>query len=118
MLHRLKTWREPFSAIFRGLKRHEFRREDGRTFCVGDILILQEFEHCETCKATGEIRSKRGIEVCPSCIGEKGSYTGRELRCEVTYVTRPPDYGMQPGFVVMSIKLAGDKFIEHQEEEE
>lgn len=118
MTHYLKTWREPFIAIFNGTKRHEFRREDDRVFCNGDALILQEFVHCSECDAKGTIHRPWGIECCPKCLGDKGVYTGRELRCEVLYITRAPDYGMQKSFVVMTIKLAGDVFVEHKEPQE
>lgn len=110
MTHKLKTWREPFEAIFDGRKRHEFRREDNKVFCEGDVLILQEFQHCATCDAVGTIKHHWGIESCKTCLGDKGVYTGRELRADVLYVTRAPDFGMQKDFVIMTIRLAGDVF--------
>ncbi len=118
MTHTLKCWREPFTAIFDGLKRHEFRREDDKLFCDGDVLILQEFAHCDECDAKGQIHRTWGIECCKKCFGEKGVYTGRELRAEVLYVSRAPDFGMQKGFVAMSIKVAGDVFVKHNEPQE
>lgn len=118
MTHHLKTWREPFTAIFDGLKRHEFRREDDKLFCEGDVLILQEFVHCIECDARGTVTHHWGIECCKKCLGEKGTYTGRELRADVLYVTRAPEFGLQPGFVVMSIKVAGDVFVKREEPQE
>lgn len=115
MTHHLKTWREPFTAIFNGIKRHEFRKEDDKIYCEDDVLILQEFIPCISCEATGVIKRSSGIECCPNCLGEKGAYTGRELRADVLYVTRAPDYGMQKGFAVMTIRLAGDVFVKHNE---
>lgn len=111
MMHKLKTWREPFQAIIDGKKRHEFRAEDDRIFCEDDSLLLQEFEHCPQCDAKGHIAKHSGIEVCSKCAGEKGSYTGREIKCRVTYIGRAPQYGIPKGFVVMSIQLEGDQFI-------
>jgi hypothetical protein len=103
MVHKLKTWREPFQAVFDGRKTHEFRAEDNRIFCEEDVLILQEFDHCALCDAKGHVAKLSGIEVCPKCAGEKGRYSGREVECRVTYISRAPLYGFPKGFVAMSI---------------
>lgn len=45
MEHALKTWPEHFSAVKRGAKRAELRKDDKQPpFCVGDNLVLQEWE--------------------------------------------------------------------------
>ena len=78
MMHSLKTWNDPFQAIMDGLKRFEFRKDD-REFRVGDSLRLREWNP------------------------DTKEYSGREIRARVTYVLRE-DFGLQPGFVVMSIR--------------
>lgn len=105
--HKLKTWPEPFRAILDGRKRHEFRRDSDRIFMEGDTLVLQEFDPCVDCKATGHMPEKTYMR-CNSCRGEKGKYTLRELRCEATYISRHPDYGMPQGFVAMTIRVDGE----------
>lgn len=61
--HTLKCWPEFFSAIRSGTKKHDLRRADDRTFRVGDIVLLREFDP------------------------ELNVYTGRTQKALVTYVT-------------------------------
>lgn len=112
--HALKTWREAFTAIHDGFKRHEFRLDD-RLYIEGDTLLLQEFEHCPECGAQGTIKRSWGIESCKRCLGDKGTFTGRELTCEVTHIGRAPDFGIPKGYAVMTVKLPGDVFANLQE---
>lgn len=77
--HELKTWPGPFSAMERGDKTHEVRRDD-RGFSIGDELWLREWE------PTSE------------------QYTGRELLADVRYISRGPDWGLPDGMVVMSVR--------------
>lgn len=109
MTHVLKTWRDAFTAIWTGHKRHEFRLND-REYLEGDTLVLQELDHCHQCDAKGLIKHSWGIEACPSCQGKKGIYTGREIHATVTHVGRPPDFGFPKGYAVMTIRLTGDVF--------
>jgi hypothetical protein len=82
--HELKTWPEPFDAVERREKHHEYRRDD-RGFEVGDILVLHRWD--------------------PG----KGCYTGRVLRVCVTYISRGPMFGVPDGYCVMSIEHAGSE---------
>ncbi len=82
--HRLKCWPEPFQAMVDGRKRFEFRKDD-RGFCVGDELLLREWDPAPFNDAS---------------YGAVG-YTRRELRGEVTYVLR--GFGVPDGYDVMGI---------------
>jgi hypothetical protein len=76
--HELKCDPEPFQAVLDGLKTAEFRKND-RWFEAGNKLILRE-----------------------TAPGDRGSYTGRSVRCTITDVTPLGDYGV-PGYVLLSI---------------
>ncbi|HEY2763338.1 MAG TPA: ASCH/PUA domain-containing protein [Pseudonocardiaceae bacterium] len=76
--HELKTWPEYFQAIKRGDKTFELRRND-RDFQVGDILRLSEWE--------------------PTT----GTYSGSELLVRVTHLMVGGVFGLEPGFVALSI---------------
>src|SRR5581483_4170350 len=78
--HDLKTWPEPFDAIWNGVKRHEVRKDD-RDFRVGDTLRLQEF------------------------LPKKEHFTGRCVMARVTYLTEPTTWGLPEGLCVMSISV-------------
>lgn len=82
--HELKCWPEPFEALLEGRKVHEFRKDD-REYRDGDVLHLREFDPF-------------GFHLPP------GTYTGRETRRLVTYVSRGPDWGIPMGYVVMSLR--------------
>lgn len=75
-VHYLKTWPAPYSAVERGIKTFEYRKND-RNFCVGDVLVLEEWYQDE-------------------------GYTGRYLYVEVTYVLAA-GFGVPDGYCVMSI---------------
>lgn len=77
--HELKTHPEYYRAILDGIKRFEIRKND-RDFKVGDILQLHEYDP------------------------NTGQYTGEWTYVHVTYILDNPDFGVQPGFVVMSIR--------------
>jgi hypothetical protein len=72
-LHELKIQPEFYNAVVRGYKNFEIRNND-RGFCVGDHVILYEFEHEE--------------------------YTGRVYSAIISYIT---DYEQKPGFVVFGM---------------
>lgn len=77
--HNLKTWPEPFAAMFAGNKTHEIRKDD-RGFALGDFLILREFDP------------------------EGNSFTGRQLVRSIDYISRGPHWGLPLGLCVMSVK--------------
>ncbi len=78
--HLLKTWPEPFQAIFLGRKAFEYRRDD-RGFQVEDILRLEEWDP------------------------KTHEYTGRWLKATVLYIARYPAFGVPEGYCVMSLAV-------------
>jgi len=78
-IHHLKTLPQFFGPIIDGKKTFEVRYND-RAYEIGDILVLEEYDH-----------DKEG----------NGFHTGRSISVTVTYMT---DYGQQPGWVVMAIR--------------
>lgn len=61
-----------------GKKTFEVRKND-RKFCIGDVLALKEWDNIR--------------------------YSGREIKAEVVYILNDRFVGIQPGYVVMGIKL-------------
>ena len=88
--HELKTDPEVFNDVFESCKSFEIRRND-RKFQVGDTLCLRETEF------TGE-------QMRSDALKYPLEYTGRETTREVTYILRGPIYGLQDGWVIMSIE--------------
>lgn len=78
MTHELKTWNEYFEEVFMGRKTFEVRKSD-RHFEKGDILILKEWNP------------------------KTETYTGRQLARRVTYILEGGKFGIEYGYVVMSI---------------
>jgi len=79
MLHDLKILPEYFEAVVSGKKRFEVRKND-RDYRVGDTLELRSF------------------------IPGQG-YTGHRRRFLVTYILHGGEFGIEPGYVVISILL-------------
>ena len=79
-LHDLKCWPEYFEMVKAGLKKFELRRND-RDFNVGDTLNLHEWDP------------------------DLKKYTGKKLVAKVTYMLRGPAFGLEDGFVAMSIEI-------------
>jgi ASC-1-like (ASCH) protein len=79
MTHELKCWPEYFDAIYIGEKKFEVRKND-RNYQVGDSLYLQEWSP------------------------QFQSYTGRMLVLQVTYILQGGQFGIEEGYVVMSIR--------------
>lgn len=63
----------------RGLKTHDIRREDDKTFTDGQRILLQEWDPSDQ------------------------TYTGDEFLVLITYVSRGPDWSLPRGLVVLSI---------------
>ncbi len=82
-IHHLKTWPEPFEAIWTGLKDWELRKDD-RGFQVGDILHLVE-------------TAEGGVLPIPD-------RPSRSLYMEVIWMLRGPAFGLPEGYVIMSLK--------------
>jgi hypothetical protein len=78
MWHDLKTWPVYFQAVLRGDKTAEVRKDD-RCFQRGDRLVLHEFDP------------------------DTGEFTGEYCERFVTHVLRGGQFGIEDGFVVLSI---------------
>lgn len=79
-VHELKIKPPNFQAILDGRKSFEIRRND-RNYKEGDILIFRENKN-----------------------GGKNGYTGRSMRCVLTYVASAYPV-LAEGYVVMSIDV-------------
>ena len=78
--HDLKIHQHWFDRVLSGAKKAEMRKND-RDFRVGDSLRLREFDAAEQ------------------------SYTGNEVTVTVTDVLHGPTYGVEWGYVMLSIAL-------------
>lgn len=77
-IHKLKTWKEYFVAVFRGDKQFEVRLND-RDFKINDELILEEYDP----------KNER--------------YTGRILHRRISYVLPGGQFGIEEGYVVLGL---------------
>lgn len=77
-IHELKTWCEYYEEVFMGRNNFEIRKND-RDFKKGDLLILKEYDN-----TTNE-------------------YTGRQLARRVTYILEGGGFGIEKGYVILSI---------------
>lgn len=76
MTHELKIKPEYFQAVWDGIKTFELRKDD-RSYQVGDVLILREFDN---------------------------GYTGATVVKTVSYVLRGcPEYGLSDGYCILGI---------------
>ena len=78
MEHELKIYPKYFEDVLSRKKKFEIR-EDDRRFCIGDVLILKEWDDIK--------------------------YSGREIKAKVIYLIDDKFVGIQPGYVVMGIEL-------------
>lgn len=78
MTHELKTWPEYFEKVWLRNKTFEVRKND-RDYQQFDHLVLAEYDPKE------------------------GKYSGRNIRCEILYILEGGNFGIEKGFVVMSI---------------
>jgi hypothetical protein len=81
-IHVLKTWPEPFTAVWAGAKRAELRRAD-RDFQVNDHLILEEYDP------------------------ESGAYSGRKVQARITHVLPGGRFGLAEEYAMLSIEVVG-----------
>lgn len=81
--HELKTWPMHFTNVYTGIKRVELRLDD-RDYQQGDVLVLKEWDP------------------------QSQSYTDRECRRRVTHLMRGGAFGLQDGYVAMSLGSVPD----------
>lgn len=79
-VHNLKTLTEYFVQTNSKVKTFEVRKND-RNYKVGDILILEEYNV------------------------EDDSYTESKIRAEVMYILSGGSFGLEEGYIIMSIKV-------------
>lgn len=100
MTHCLKTTPEYFEAVQSGAKTFELRREDDKTFDVGDTLMLLEWDFMSLPDAVKTWWNALSADAHKSW--ESLGYTGRECTVEVTYVLRDAQW-LQPGVAALGI---------------
>ena len=88
MKHDLKTDPEYFKQIWEDRKEWELRLDD-RAFREDDLLRLKETRF----SGADHIR------------GDPVEYTGREIEAVVVGILRGPVYGLEAGWVIMSISV-------------
>lgn len=106
MIHVLKCWPVSFEPIINGFKTFEVRKND-RPYNVGDTLILREFEPCYKCNGSGKVRTAYGrpdsVESCDVCGDYYGIYGNRYCKCLVAHIMQGGQFGIEQGYIVMSI---------------
>lgn len=85
-IHELKTDSIMFCEVKNRVKKFELRIND-RNYQIGDCLFLKETKFT-------------GVEMK---VGQPLVYTGRELMVLVTHILHGPVYGLENGWVIMSI---------------
>jgi hypothetical protein len=80
--HELKTWPDPFEAVWDGRKPYEVRRND-RNYLVGDCLVLREWD-------PGRSR-----------------YGQRSISAVITYLTPGGQWGLPLDVCVLGIRVTG-----------
>jgi len=78
-LHELKTWPSNYQAMVDGVKTWDWRRDDDRDFEVGDRITFFEFDPHEQ------------------------RDTNRELQMVISYIMHGGQFGIPPGYCIMSI---------------
>lgn len=79
-----KIFPKYFRDVSIGIKSFELRKDDD-DIQPGDVLDLLEWD---------------------------GNYTGRNIRCEVTYVLRNcPEYGLMDGYCIIGINPVGEVIV-------
>lgn len=80
MIQELKTWPEPFQAIWDGDKKYEIRKAD-RDFMLWGAVHLREYNPV------------------------KKKYTGREVVANITYITPRGSFGLPLDLTLFGIKV-------------
>jgi hypothetical protein len=79
-VHELKTETEPFEDLWVGNKTHEVRSNVDRTFCVGDLLYLREWDPY------------------------RRTYSGAVVVAAITYISKGGTWGLPKDRDILSIK--------------
>lgn len=77
VVHDLKIELKYFESVINGIKTFELHKND-RNFQVNDLLRLREFPN--------------------------GEYTGRVIEKSITYILQGGCYGLEEGYVILSIR--------------
>lgn len=88
MIHELKSDCLSFIPVFAGYKQYEIRFDD-RGYSRWDVLILKE-----TVWSGEEMKQ-----------GKPLVYTGRVVEAVVIHILKEPVYGLQEGWVILSLKI-------------
>ena len=91
MVHELKCWPPYWEEIFTGTKTFDVRKDD-RHYRVGDTLTLREWN-----QSRSHIRGDGCSQV--------GDYTGRVASVCVVYKLDGGQYGIEPGYCVLGIRV-------------
>lgn len=79
IIHSLKCWPIPFSAIYHGEKNWELRKDD-RQYSIGNYLLIKEWDN------------------------EKQEYTGSFVEKQIVWILRScPEWGLMDGFCILSL---------------
>lgn len=109
MTHELKISPTYFQAALDGTKTFELGQEDDRTFAVGDVLVLREWDQPYTSlvlaiKEYREAHPEVNLWEAREAVGQPG-YTGRTCTVEVTYIVRDPGgWWLQPDVAALGIR--------------
>lgn len=109
MIHALKIWPECFDAVADGTKPFELRREDDRTFAVGDVLVLREWRPelavygMDGWDAIQAAKDPTSAETLHRHLDARG-YTAQSITVQVTYILRDEAW-LQPGVACLGIRV-------------
>jgi hypothetical protein len=87
--HTLKCWPVYFDAIKRGEKTFEIRKDD-RGFQKGDVLVLQRTRTDRLFQVDTKFRTGTAMH---------------EIRAHVLWILTGGQFGLEPGYVCMSIAV-------------
>ena len=89
--HELKSWKEPFTDILDGKKRHDFRCNSDHDLRTGDTVLLKEFSP------------------------DDDAYTGREVLVGITYMVRgedsPEEWGIPRNYCIFEFEVLWNKLV-------